>query len=259
MDCYSVSALPRFLGTRKGCRNLCRCRVSIKGYNSLQKLTWLLAQWRKRRRELSQDMVNPIEKSRIRYFTEGGMEVPAVTADEMREIDRVAMEDTGPNLLQMMENAGRSLALLAIDPEQSAEPDESASRPPNLYGQHRSDIAQRQLESSQTADRQQQNATVLCIPRAPTLTAWPNPWAVRVHSGTGDVRRVPDLLRQHSAARGSTSFSDIVYIEKSNRCRITPQNVFIYRAASLEAVFSFTIFLILHLQRNDYRSNESSN
>lgn len=33
----------------------------------------------------------------------------------MREVDRVAMEETGPNLFQMMENAGRDLALLAIE------------------------------------------------------------------------------------------------------------------------------------------------
>lgn len=33
----------------------------------------------------------------------------------MREVDRIAMEETGPNLFQMMENAGRNLALLAIE------------------------------------------------------------------------------------------------------------------------------------------------
>jgi NAD(P)H-hydrate repair Nnr-like enzyme with NAD(P)H-hydrate epimerase domain len=33
----------------------------------------------------------------------------------MREIDRIAIEDTGPNLFQMMENAGRNLALHALD------------------------------------------------------------------------------------------------------------------------------------------------
>jgi len=32
----------------------------------------------------------------------------------MREIDRIAVEETGPSLLQMMENAGRSLAVQAI-------------------------------------------------------------------------------------------------------------------------------------------------
>ena len=46
-----------------------------------------------------------------RFFTETGIEVPAVAADQMREIDRIAMEETGPNLFQMMENAGSNLAL----------------------------------------------------------------------------------------------------------------------------------------------------
>lgn len=33
----------------------------------------------------------------------------------MREIDRIAMEETGPNLYQMMENAGRNFAQLTIE------------------------------------------------------------------------------------------------------------------------------------------------
>lgn len=49
------------------------------------------------------------------FVTAGGVVLPAVTADEMREIDRIAIEETGPNLYQMMENAGRSLATTAID------------------------------------------------------------------------------------------------------------------------------------------------
>jgi NAD(P)H-hydrate epimerase len=53
--------------------------------------------------------------SRLRYVTAGGLEVPAVTAPEMRAIDRIAVEETGPNLFQMMENAGRNLALQAIE------------------------------------------------------------------------------------------------------------------------------------------------
>ncbi len=51
----------------------------------------------------------------IHFFTENGIEVPAVTANQMREIDRIAMEETGPNLYQMMENAGRNLASLALE------------------------------------------------------------------------------------------------------------------------------------------------
>jgi len=34
---------------------------------------------------------------------------------KMREVDRVAMDETGPNLFQMMENAGRNLAELAFE------------------------------------------------------------------------------------------------------------------------------------------------
>lgn len=50
-----------------------------------------------------------------RFFTDEDIEVPAVTEEQMREVDRVAMEETGPNLLQMMENAGRNLASLAFE------------------------------------------------------------------------------------------------------------------------------------------------
>lgn len=50
-----------------------------------------------------------------KYVSETGIEVPAVTAGQMREIDRIAMEETGPNLYQMMENAGRNLASLAME------------------------------------------------------------------------------------------------------------------------------------------------
>ncbi len=48
------------------------------------------------------------------FHTEGGLRVPAVTAQQMREVDRVAVEDIGPNLHQMMENAGRSLASVCM-------------------------------------------------------------------------------------------------------------------------------------------------
>jgi len=33
----------------------------------------------------------------------------------MMEIDRIAMQETGPNLYQMMENAGRNLCTLTIE------------------------------------------------------------------------------------------------------------------------------------------------
>jgi len=40
--------------------------------------------------------------------------VPAITTDRMREVDRVMIEELGIELIQMMENAGRNLALLAV-------------------------------------------------------------------------------------------------------------------------------------------------
>jgi len=39
-----------------------------------------------------------------------GAQVPAVTTDQMREVDRVAVQEFGLGILQMMENAGRTLA-----------------------------------------------------------------------------------------------------------------------------------------------------
>ncbi|WP_435186499.1 NAD(P)H-hydrate epimerase [Halobellus sp. EA9] len=46
----------------------------------------------------------------MEFRTDDGRIVPAVTAEEMRAVDRVAVEDVGLELLQMMENAGRALA-----------------------------------------------------------------------------------------------------------------------------------------------------
>jgi NAD(P)H-hydrate epimerase len=44
------------------------------------------------------------------FRTPAGCEVTAVTAAGMREVDRVAVDEVGLRLLQMMENAGRALA-----------------------------------------------------------------------------------------------------------------------------------------------------
>lgn len=49
------------------------------------------------------------------FLTEDGLIVPAVTAAQMREVDRIATEVFGLGILQMMENAGRSLAQNAMD------------------------------------------------------------------------------------------------------------------------------------------------
>jgi NAD(P)H-hydrate epimerase len=44
------------------------------------------------------------------FETSGGRPVTAVTAAEMAEVDRVAVDEFGLGILQMMENAGRTLA-----------------------------------------------------------------------------------------------------------------------------------------------------
>ncbi len=49
------------------------------------------------------------------FLSESGLVVPAVTTEQMREVDRVAIEGVGPNLYQMMENAGRNLASLCVE------------------------------------------------------------------------------------------------------------------------------------------------
>jgi len=54
--------------------------------------------------------------SKIEAFkTDDDIKVAAITTEQMREVDRIAMEETGPNLFQMMENAGRNFALQAIE------------------------------------------------------------------------------------------------------------------------------------------------
>ena len=42
-------------------------------------------------------------------------DVPAVTMEQMREVDRIMIEDLHIQLIQMMENAGRNLAWLAME------------------------------------------------------------------------------------------------------------------------------------------------
>lgn len=51
----------------------------------------------------------------VRFVTDRGIRVPAVTTEQMREIDRIAVEEIGPTLFQMMENAGRNLAEVCIE------------------------------------------------------------------------------------------------------------------------------------------------
>lgn len=49
------------------------------------------------------------------FRTEEGTPVPAVTAAQMRDVDRIAVEEFSLGILQMMENAGRNLAQNVID------------------------------------------------------------------------------------------------------------------------------------------------
>jgi len=49
------------------------------------------------------------------FITDSGIVVPAITTDQMREVDRIAVEESGPDLFQMMENAGRNLAMTALE------------------------------------------------------------------------------------------------------------------------------------------------
>ncbi|MGF1669061.1 MAG: NAD(P)H-hydrate epimerase [Balneolaceae bacterium] len=52
----------------------------------------------------------------MNYFqTENFVKISSVTAEKMKLIDEIAVHKTGPNLYQMMENAGRNLALKAIE------------------------------------------------------------------------------------------------------------------------------------------------
>jgi len=50
----------------------------------------------------------------MKFLTNNNKTIPAVTSEQMKKIDRIATEETGPNLFQMMENAGRNLAELTI-------------------------------------------------------------------------------------------------------------------------------------------------
>jgi NAD(P)H-hydrate epimerase len=49
------------------------------------------------------------------FKSKSGQRIPALTEDQMREVDRIAMEDFGLGIFQMMENAGRNLALNVMD------------------------------------------------------------------------------------------------------------------------------------------------
>ena len=60
-------------------------------------------------------MIDPMHAPITAFKTDTGLIVPTITAVQMREVDRIAIEQTGPNLYQMMENAGRNLAALTLE------------------------------------------------------------------------------------------------------------------------------------------------
>ncbi len=54
-----------------------------------------------------------MDANSIKYFeTDDGKKNPAVTREQMIEIDKIAINETRTNLFQMMENAGRDLSEL---------------------------------------------------------------------------------------------------------------------------------------------------
>lgn len=54
------------------------------------------------------------------FRTADGDPIPAVTAPEMAAIDRIAVEESGLGIIQMMEHAGRELARAALDTDHEA-------------------------------------------------------------------------------------------------------------------------------------------
>jgi NAD(P)H-hydrate epimerase len=70
---------------------------------------------------------NSIDEGRVMseflYRTEQGLPVPTVTEEQMREVDRIAVEDFNLGILQMMENAGRNLAIHVMEMRQDTDGD----------------------------------------------------------------------------------------------------------------------------------------
>ena len=48
------------------------------------------------------------------FITENDLKIPYLNEEEMREIDRLAVEVFNLGILQMMENAGRNLSIFTI-------------------------------------------------------------------------------------------------------------------------------------------------
>ena len=67
-------------------------------------------------------------RAQMMFVGPDGDVVPSLTESEMREVDRVAIEETCPNLFQMMENAGRGLAVTALEMLDDLSPTGGSSR-----------------------------------------------------------------------------------------------------------------------------------
>ena len=52
--------------------------------------------------------------TKLQFKTSWDVNIPALTADQMKEVDRIAVDEFGLNILQMMENAGRNLTETVI-------------------------------------------------------------------------------------------------------------------------------------------------
>lgn len=61
------------------------------------------------------EFVHDPQMQRAIFHTTSGAAVPAVSRAEITEIDRIAVEESGPMLLQMMEHAGVALAQTAME------------------------------------------------------------------------------------------------------------------------------------------------
>jgi NAD(P)H-hydrate epimerase len=55
-----------------------------------------------------------VERVLMPFYSPEGIEIPSVTTEEMREVDRIAVEEFQLGILQMMENAGRNLAQIVM-------------------------------------------------------------------------------------------------------------------------------------------------
>jgi len=53
-------------------------------------------------------------KQAMAFLTPEGIPVPSVTAEQMRFVNHIAIEEFRLSILQMMENAGRSVAQLVM-------------------------------------------------------------------------------------------------------------------------------------------------